>query len=386
MLIMRQNKPIKKIGIITHYFNSLNYGGNLQAYALPVFLNNNGFEAEQICFQLFMMGKKDSKIVAKTKKYIKNVLKFLLFNKKYIKTLKLNKQKKNKFKNFNSTIIKNNKNVYDDDTIHKIKDKYDYFISGSDLVWNPDNFMPSFYLEFVDNNNKKISYAASVGRTCIDSKYKERIINDINAFKAISVREKTAKYLLSKYINKDIVTTVDSTLLLNKSDWDSIKAKECKYTNYVLCYFLGNNSKERELALAFARKKELKVICILNEIDKREYIDINYGDIRLIPSPEEFITLIENAEYIFTDSFHACIFSYIYQKQFFVFNRDINKTSISRIYDLLDLLNMNNRLCEDEKISLEYLLNIENHQYKRNEKLENAIQKSKEFLINSLNE
>ena len=39
-----------KIGILTHYFHSLNYGGMLQAYALARYLNQKGYKAEQISY------------------------------------------------------------------------------------------------------------------------------------------------------------------------------------------------------------------------------------------------------------------------------------------------------------------------------------------------
>lgn len=39
-----------RIGIITHYYKSLNYGGVLQAYALCRYLSEQGYEAQQICY------------------------------------------------------------------------------------------------------------------------------------------------------------------------------------------------------------------------------------------------------------------------------------------------------------------------------------------------
>ena len=41
---------MKKIGIVTHYQESINYGGNFQAYALSRFLNENNCRAEKIAF------------------------------------------------------------------------------------------------------------------------------------------------------------------------------------------------------------------------------------------------------------------------------------------------------------------------------------------------
>ena len=67
------------------------------------------------------------------------------------------------------------------------------------------------------------------------------------------------------------------------------------------------------------------------------------------------MTLIRNAQCVFTDSFHACLFSGIFEKAFWAFERAEGKTN-SRLVSLLKLFGVEERLLADEaRCQLSYI-------------------------------
>lgn len=129
---------MEKIGIITFYYNSINYGGVLQAYALEAFLIQNGYkETEQICYRPLYSTKLNKlfnlkKVIGR----ISNKLSHRKFKSEYAKSL-LGKQES--FKDFTEGVIKHSDCVYNAENIEDAVKEYDFFIVGSDQVWNIDN-------------------------------------------------------------------------------------------------------------------------------------------------------------------------------------------------------------------------------------------------------
>ena len=116
-------------------------------------------------------------------------------------------------------------------------------------------------------------------------------------------------------------------------------------------------------------------------------MDRNFGDEQLYDaSPEQFVSLIKYAKYVFTDSFHAVVFSNIYKKQYFVFNRSSEGEMSSRIVDITELFNQRERFCEGkEHETMEYISSLADIDYSvENAVFENSRKKSLEFLITNL--
>lgn len=103
-------------------------------------------------------------------------------------------------------------------------------------------------------------------------------------------------------------------------------------------------------------------------------------------SPEQFLSLIKHASYVFTDSFHAVVFSNIYQKQYFVFNRSKRGEMSTRIVDITALFGQEERFCRDKtREKLAYITALSDIDYKKeNEAFENAKRESIEFLKKNL--
>lgn len=385
---------MKKIGIITHYHDSINYGGNFQAYALCEFLNQNDFQPEQLSFPFKIVSLVEYPKLSLWKKMKKKGLK-AVFN-RIIRRLEAKKkqkieqeiinQKSKAFYNFNQKIIPHSQTVYGNETIQNAANNYDVFITGSDQVWNLNWYNPAYFLSFAGSDKIKLSYAASMAMDSITEAQKELITEHLKDFKAVSVRERNAVDLLQGTFSGEIQHVLDPTLLLSKSDWDAVKEEYPIDGKYIFCYFLGNNAKERKLAKDFAKKHNLKLMAIANGYDDIKYFK-NSLDCKVLfdISPQQFLFLVEHAEYVFTDSFHAVVFSFIYQKQYYVFNRSANGEMSSRITSILELFKAEPRFCTGDKEQLSYLEALPDIDYTQKlEVFEDMKERSKKFLLDNL--
>lgn len=244
--------------------------------------------------------------------------------------------KTKRIKKFNSFIERYllDSNIKDD----SCKD-YDCIIYGSDQIWRAgltDNDL--FYWGKSDGNNvKKISYAASAG--VIEENFKTNI-ELLKDFSAISVREAELNDYL---INKDFDTqlSLDPTLLLDRKRWSEIiPIKSHMDKPYILVYAMRNKDKVLKVAEDISKKENLQIKEILNNnMSWREALmEYNDGD------PLDFISLIHNATYVVTDSFHGTVFSIIFNKQFVTV--ELKDGHDNRAKSLLASLNIENRMSE----------------------------------------
>lgn len=346
---------MKTAGILTLYGNR-NYGNKLQSYAVqevlkkiglkPITIANNEFhncEKKNVRTKIHLIGSLlKNNLVVKTGAYrIKNSLycdertkQFIDFNKNINYTKHF----------FNGLNYK----------------KFDYYFVGSDQVWNPNFGLGNLgFLPFV-SDNKKIAISASFGVDSLPEQFKEKVESNLKKFKAISVREDSAKNIIENITErKDVEVILDPTMLLDKEDWDKIlkKPKQIETINnkkYILNYFLGKMSEERRKIITDIAKKNDCVV--INILDK--------NDPFYISGPSEFIWLEKNAFLICTDSFHSSVFAILYEKPFIVFNRDdgqVGKNSMnSRLETLLKKFKLEDRYF-DKKISDDLLKCNYNH-------------------------
>lgn len=372
-----------KIGIITMYTNSKNYGGILQAFALQKIITKLGFETEQISFE-------KEQITSNRKKRITFVklLKYPFrlartYRKKYIDKKKcIDKELRNKkFKEFENTISHSEK-VFHSGNIHECNAIYDIFVTGSDQVWNMNWYSSHYFLDFVSSEKYRFSYAASMPNINLSLEQEDIVKKHLKNFNSVSVREKKTADYLSKLLNREVQWTLDPTLLLDKDDWNEICSERIINEEYIFCYFLGTDKFMRNEAKRFARKKKVKIV-MLPYLCGVNFVDSKFGDIRLYDvSPNDFISLIKYASYVITDSFHACVFSNIYDVKYFVFDRIGGGEMNERIFSLLDLFDAKERFCVNEKKCLlkKYDLPLSNN------KSEFYYQKEKslKFLLDNL--
>ena len=378
-----------KVAIITHYYKSVNYGGNLQAYALTRYLNQNGYNAVQISYPFVYDSSSLSLKERLLQKFKESPLLFLgfvlkkivfifidLFNKtKLAKLQEINKKRLQSFAHFQLDLIPHTSTVYDEKTLKTLNADFDAFITGSDQVFNLEMMRPGFFLTFVNDKKTKISYAASMALNSIPKNKEDFCKESLERFDAIGVREEKTVFLLSRLLNSRIVLNVDPVFLLEKSEWEQVCSDRVIKEDYLFCYFLGKNSFSRKEAKQFAHKYGLKIVCIPFCTTRYNLLDEQFGDVNIpYASPEDFLSLIKNAKCIFTDSFHACAFSIIFDKMFFVFDRDKGAKMSSRIVTLTKLFkiedqyiknNSSNKLFLDDGILNECKIN--NFMYKSDE-------------------
>ena len=196
---------------------------------------------------------------------------------------------------------------------------YDYAITGSDQVWHrwseEDAELDYFYLRFMPEE-KRISYAASFGFHQFPINDLEKHAEGLAGIRHLSCREYEGKSLINQITGREAEITLDPTLLLEKDDWQKIEKTPChnlrKTDNYLLVYFLGEITDDT--------KKALEIIAQDNKLKIVKVYDINQPEYYLT-TPDEFVWLVDHAAFVCTDSFHACVFSILFHKQFLAFRR-----------------------------------------------------------------
>lgn len=343
-------KVEKKLGIVTlnGYFN---FGNRLQNYALTRVLEKKGFDV----YTLWNINKKE-----KMKNFIKSKL---FFANKYDRFRKFYKFSKTNMKELDM----NDKNI----------NMLDYFVVGSDQVWNYKLMDKDKTWFYAPKNKKTISYSASLGPSEIPESFGEKLSSMLKEYSSISVREEKGKELLSNIIpKKEINVNIDPTLLLNDTEWKNIAKKPNKNvpSKFIFVYFLGDIHDENyNIIKKYAAEKNAKIINILDE--NSEFYSAG---------PEEFIYFIENSLLVCTDSFHACVFSFIFNKPFLIFKRTgvgISNDLYSRIENLIVKFKLDNREFKGNYINDEVL----NVNYEKGHKvLIDESKKANDYLNKSL--
>ena len=385
-----------KIGIVTHYYNSTNYGGNLQAYALCRYVNGmENCQAEQISVNTKSNKSRGAgyyikhygvigcvgKFAARALKSIRMKVK----HKKYALAAKNLRTRKDAILPFNLS-IPHSSQVYTLSDISNANRDYDFFITGSDQVWHPNAWNTAYRLDFVADDKKKLSYAASISKGKLTVEETAVLKKSLSDYIAISVRERDALSLVSDISPVKPKWVMDPVFLLSAAQW--IEASDDRILpseKYVFCYFLGDSKKERKAAIRYASARGLKIVTLPFLSGEYRTCDDKFGDYNFFDvSPSQFVSLLRHAHTVFTDSFHALAFSIIFNKEVFVFERSGAREMSTRIVSILSLVNAEKHFC-DKGARLSDFLNLEPIDYSAaNNNIENMISSSKEFLEENL--
>lgn len=341
---------MRSIGIIT-IIDYNNYGNRLQNYATQEVLKSLGFSVETIInYPQNNNCDNNTNALNKIHKLRQYTLKELL-TKIMNKTILKNKIKKLKnsriesFKNFTKiNIMETNYTISDDNIPKGLSDEFDYFVTGSDQVWNP-TFRYGSSVDFLAfaPQNKRIAYAPSFGISEIPSSYKENYKIWLSEVASLSVREEAGAKIIKDLTGREADVLVDPTLILSKEKWLSIsKELISKPKNkYLLTYFLGEISDEdRKMINNIAKENSLQVVNLADIKDGQTYIT----------GPSEFIDYINSASILCTDSFHGTVFSMLLEKPFITFDREGKMPSMnSRIDTLLSKFKLESRKAQNIK-------------------------------------
>lgn len=391
-----------KIGILTHYYQSMNYGGMLQAYALATFLRKKGYDAQQVSYRFssepFLPPQPEKREVPKVGNPLSRLVQrgFRSLNYRLIEKPRQEFYEAYKKKEMSARAeafavfqkqVPHSLEVYDTSNIENCAQHYDALIAGSDQVWNFDWFNPAFFLDFPGADVAKIAYAASAGKQNFSQEEILYLKKTLPDFKAISAREADLVPVINQIMNSDAaVQTVDPTLLLSAEDWEEIASPRLLEDKYVFCYFLYNDSSLAAVARKFARRHKLSIATIPFAAIEYNEQDIKFGDYRFDGAdPSDFLSLIQNAEYVFTDSFHATVFSLLFGKEFVAFPRGDAKGMGSRLATLTEMFGCPERFCcEPPEQRYNYMCSISRRKMEGQIVYEDAKRISENFLVQTL--
>lgn len=323
---------MNKIVGITTFCSWTSYGSILQAFALKMILNQMGNDSyvlidrpvtlpEAKCHVFYNKGPKQFVVSflnsLKKKEIIKQYNKNNNFIKKYIKIIYYNN--------------------YEELAMNYLK--ADYYLAGSDQVFNPVNPRPGLFLDYVDDKSKNLTYACSMGKTQINPNVQERFSKYINNFKIISVREEDNIKVLKEWNPEAIyLCHIDPTFLISKDEWRALEVPYQIEERYVLVYPLYWDKKNNKY-LKRLHKKGFKIVGIFGSLNHDVYCNKALYDVGV----QEFLWLVDHADAVITSSFHGLAFSTIFEKKVSVV---INPDMSSRLNHLMNLLGIENCLIE----------------------------------------
>lgn len=328
--------------LLTTLFSGYNYGSSLQAYATKCLIEDLGYDCILVARRSLLKGRDirlgklitilwrtlltaDPKtLMAYKSSYQKSLIgdsaqRFEAFENQYLQP-----------KRFSWNGLKN-----------EAKDAV-ACVAGSDQLWDPTSLYidPLYYLRFVVKY-KRVSFATSMGHNFISHYNKKKLKRWISEFQRISVREDSGVRLIKDLCGRKVLQVLDPTLLLDGDMWRSKLTVSKLEEKYILAYFLDEPSEKAKNCIRRLKEKlQCQVIAI-----PYEHADMNYAN-KVVPTgPLDFLSLVDNAEIVVTDSFHGTAFSINLHTPFFVFDRNYGTahSQNSRVESILKKVNLMNR-------------------------------------------
>lgn len=328
-----------KIAILTLPLHT-NYGGILQCYALQTVLQRMGHKVRvlvkpqygrsyyyiyplAICKRIikrYIFGRKVDIWLAPHEIVRKNTDRFI---RRYIHQYKC--------RYWNSELVK----------------KFDAIVVGSDQIWRPEYSQPieQAFLSFLEDVNiRRVAYAASFGVDyCGYTEKQLKVCSSLlKKFDSVSVREASGIDLCRNYFGVEALQMLDPTLLLSADDYRTLINKEHRTESAkgnMLVYILDKTPEKLSLVEKIAEDKGL-IPFWLDSPD--EYNDNIPKEKQIKMSVEQWLRSFDDTDFVFTDSFHGCVFSIIFCKQFLAFGNQ--ERGLSRFLSLLNLFSLNDRL------------------------------------------
>ena len=383
-----------KIGILTRRAG-YNMGSSLQAYAMARLFSNLGHDVEVLDYDEYsrFLIWRVKPAIYRMLYCILHIFPFLSISSLAFQKFKRMFKQQHKFKLFERTFLPlSHKRYRNFGQIAKTLGSYDIYVCGSDQIWSPYMFDPVFLLDFVPQGIgkiRKIAYAPSIGVTNLDAISKEQC-RMMSSFDYISCREQEGANLLSKLLHRKVPMVLDPTLMIERSDWEKIQSDiNLPYGgHYILTYFLHTRYYKNNIPNNFIYRLKKSTGCPVVNIQMYNMEQVIDADMQMYAmGPSDFIRLLAGASYIVTNSYHCCIFSYIFKKCFFAFERyrlvgNVNEDQNQRIHSLLNILGMSDALIKDEKEEID-LYTLQNS--KVSNRLEIEQKRSLDFLDSALN-
>ena len=329
-----------KAGIIT-FHRALNYGALLQAFALQRVLKLLDIESEIIDYRNALIEKMYKFKSLNERKGVNEKIKYFIQKKDELRL-------RDKFEQFRNNQLRITKKAYyNREDLKEISDSYDFYITGSDQVWNYNAhaFDKNYFLDFTVDLRKRMSYAASFGVSTIPEQYRPEYMTLLNNIPFRSVREEDGQKLVKNTFGLDSKVVLDPTLLLTKMQWTEIATADEVREKYILVYCFELTDTLRKLAEELSHETGLTVYYfgkIYRNPLKAKCVNILDAD------PFDFVRLFINAQYIITNSFHGTAFSINLNKPFFIELLVESSSVNSRLENIIQLTGLESRLIRSD--------------------------------------
>lgn len=355
----------KKVLIITVQ-KAPNFGACLQAYALWKYIGLQGFDCKVIdLLRPYHKGFVYTKGFDTLNKYERNWLLNIKIGyirpfKRYLKKL-LGIRKHKDGDGLSKRILSEreillfdefNNNISYTDTYKSIGDLYrnppqaDIYITGSDQLWNPTQpySLEPYFLTFVNNGGRRFSYATSIGVSVLSEYTKKLFSRWLTNYDMISVREAEAVKIIKGLTNKNVTRCCDPTFLFPGYYWRRMATDRIVKERYIFLFSLDYDQRLLEYAASVQNTDNCKIISYQTNYKNT---DVSKFNLELIDNigPLEWLSLIDNAELVLTNSFHGCVFSILLHTPFRV---AISNNRGSRIASLLKDVGLERLLLTDD--------------------------------------
>jgi len=367
-----------KIGILTLPLYN-NYGGILQAFALQMVLECIGHDVYVIdVTNKYSRVEMFLRIVKRLiKKYFLGKINTVIFyERERRKENEITSQHTSQF--INSYIHKRIYRKYSD-----IRESdFDAIVVGSDQVWRPEYFVGSITHAFLDftkgwKNVKRISYAASFGTDewSYSKRQEKKCGQLIKNFDAVSVRELIGADLCKDHWGIHAISVLDPTLLLSKEIYEQIvlDAKTPKSPGNLLCYVLDENEDKQKIIKDISEQHNL----VPFRVNSRYEDHSAPLSERIQPPVESWLRGFMDAKFVITDSFHACVFSILFNKPFVVIG-NIGR-GMARFNTLITIFDL-----QQSRVSSDVIIQMDNNWEVTNQKLDFLRTHSIDFIESNL--
>ena len=243
----------------------------------------------------------------------------------------------------------------------------DFYIAGSDAIWHPHLCKDVFFLDFLPENKKRVSYAASMNKTVIPDDKKEKFSALVSKMDCISVRERDVADNIAQFTDKKASVHIDPSFLLTSDDWRAMSKKYDVSKPYILVYSIFWDKKLNKELKKLRKRTGFKIVALCPGGVSSVWANKKIFD----ADPGEFLYLVDHAEAVVSSSFHGIALALNLNKKIAPV---INPSSPSRIQNLLDTLGV-------EFYEIEDVLNFDLASYSGiNEKISEERERSITYL------
>lgn len=351
-----------------------NVGASLQAYALEQYLTGQGHDVEIIDYKPDYLSRHYSLSVVSNPRFDHPLVRqtYLLAKLPGRLMARFGGRKRN-FDLFRQSMLRVTAKRYD--SAAALRDdppEADAYIAGSDQIWNPlfpNGKDEAFFLAFVPDGKKRISYAASFAVEELAGEDRARMKPWLEKLDAVSVREASGVRLLES-MGLQGVQVCDPVFLLTREQWAALAVQQ---PGGVFVYDFDSSEQVQQMADALSESLNRPIVSVF-PMAHAARVCRNMG-------PREFLGAIAAADVVLSNSFHATAFALLFHKDFFVVER--REKINTRMRDLLESVGLAGRMIGSAAETVDAApIDWEDVDHR----LQRAIQHSRAFLRECLNE